>query len=284
MEIFYIAAFFIFGAIVGSFLNVVVLRHGTGRGLEGRSGCMSCAKKLRWYELVPIFSWSLQSGRCRGCGSKVSAQYPLVEFFTGLLFVYGLYILFPALNGLDQLWQINIPSIFELITGAFLLFALATLMAINVYDLKHMIIPDKWSAFFAVSALVFSSVYWFSSPLDLFTTQAGLMHLLAGPILFIPFWFLWFISKGAWIGLGDGKLAIGIGWLLGLTLGLTAIVVSFWIGAVVGVLLLLITRLVNRSGRITMKSEIPFGPFLILGTLLTLFFQMNVLEITNLFI
>jgi leader peptidase (prepilin peptidase)/N-methyltransferase len=102
--------------------------------------------------------------------------------------------------------------------------------------------------------------------------------------LFVPFWILWFYSKGVWIGLGDGKLAIGIGWLLGPVYGLSAIVVAFWIGAIFGLALLLISRLVKRFTCITMKSEIPFGPFLIVGALLILFFQVNALEIINIFI
>lgn len=267
MEIFYVAVFFILGAIIGSFLNVVLLRHGTGRSVQGRSGCMSCAKKLSWYELIPILSWCAQYGRCRGCGSRVSKQYPIVELLTGVVFVYGYFVVSSQLVALP-----------------ILLVMLATLVLITVYDIKHMIIPDKWSALFAVLSLIFATMYWFESPLDIFITQAGIVHLLAGPILFIPFWLLWYVSKGAWIGLGDAKLAVGIGWLLGLIYGITAIVISFWIGAAVGVALLLISHLVNRSGRITMKSEIPFGPFLVLGTLIILYFQMNIVEITNLFI
>jgi len=276
MEIYYVAALFIFGIIIGSFLNVVILRHGTGRSLEGRSGCMSCAKKLSWYELVPVLSWCVQVSRCRGCGSKISWQYPLVEFATGLLFAGAYAIVF--LTGASG------AGASEYVALALLALICATLVAITAYDIKHMIIPDSWSVVFAASSLLFASLYWFDTPLDMLTTPQGWLHLASGPILFVPFWALWFFSKGAWIGLGDGKLAVGIGWLLGLVYGISAIVVGFWLGAIFGVALLLISRLVKHFARITMKSEIPFGPFLILGALLILFLQVNVLEITNLFI
>ena len=78
--------FFIFGLIIGSFLNVVILRFNTERSFGGRSGCMSCRKKLFWYELVPLFSFLGLKGRCKNCKTKISWQYPLVEFITGLIF------------------------------------------------------------------------------------------------------------------------------------------------------------------------------------------------------
>src|SRR5574343_2050011 len=85
---------FVFGAIVGSFLNVVSLRFNTGVGLGGRSKCMSCGTGLTWKELVPIFSFLFQRGACKKCKSKISWQYPLVEFVAGVIFVL-IFIIFP---------------------------------------------------------------------------------------------------------------------------------------------------------------------------------------------
>ena len=99
------------------------------------------------------------------------------------------------------------------------------------------------------------------------------MSLFAGVLLFLPFYILWKVSDGRWLGLGDGKLALGIGWFLGLSLGGTAIMLAFWIGAVVSVGFIVIQKLIQhtvhvRTGKqLTLKSEIPFGPFLVLGTL-----------------
>src|SRR3989344_9700256 len=80
-------SFGLFGLIVGSFLNVLILRWGT-RPLTGRSACMSCGRTIPWYDLVPVFSWILLGGQCRSCGSRISLQYPLVESVTGLLFFF----------------------------------------------------------------------------------------------------------------------------------------------------------------------------------------------------
>ena len=87
MEIFLIISIFVLGAIIGSFLNVTIYRHNTGRGFGGRSACMSCAKVLRPRELIPILSFLIQKGRCSNCKSRISVIYPLVEFLTGLVFV-----------------------------------------------------------------------------------------------------------------------------------------------------------------------------------------------------
>lgn len=78
--------FFLFGLIIGSFLNVVIYRYNTGRSVQGRSGCLSCGKTLSAVELIPLFSFIFQKGKCHGCGSKISWQYPLVEFSTGIAF------------------------------------------------------------------------------------------------------------------------------------------------------------------------------------------------------
>src|ERR1700752_70221 len=92
MLLFGIAAF-VFGTIIGSFLNVVALRYNTGFSLGGRSRCFSCGKTLYWYKLIPLFSFLIQGGRCRKCHSQISIQYPLVEALTGLVFL-GLFLKF----------------------------------------------------------------------------------------------------------------------------------------------------------------------------------------------
>ena len=93
------ALIFVFGTIIGSFLNVVILRYGTGKSFaKGSSQCFSCGKKLSWYELVPILSFLFQKGKCKGCGSKISWQYPLIETITGVLFLLIFNLQFSIFN------------------------------------------------------------------------------------------------------------------------------------------------------------------------------------------
>ena len=254
--------FFLFGSIIGSFLNVVILRYRSGRGLNGRSMCFSCGKKLSWYELVPLASFITQRGRCAGCRARISWQYPLVEALTGFVFVF----LFFRLG-----YLLFTVSLLFAILFAYYGFIASVLIVLSVYDLKHQILPDGLSATFAVAAFV-----------GMFLIQGDALivhlptawHLAAGIVLAAPFSIIWLASRGKWMGLGDAKLMIGIGWLLGMSAGVTAVLFAFWIGALFSIFLLCAATLARRK-RITMKTAIPFGPFLALGTVIVLIFQLN---------
>lgn len=275
----YAIAFFVFlfGLIIGSFLNVVILRYNSGTSIGGRSFCFTCGKTLHWYELVPLFSFLVQGGKCRGCKSKISWQYPLVEFTTGALFAATF------------LHLLGVPFGKQLFVFDCVIESLLIVMA--VYDIRHKIIPDGLSYAFALLSLAKVSFLYFLPPPHTLAPQP--YEFLAGPILFLPFFCLWYFSRGTWMGLGDGKLALGIGWFLGLVQGISAIVLGFWIGAGASLLLLALQKLSKyvpafpksalllRLKNLTMKSEIPFGPFLILGTLLILFFRFDVLGLSN---
>jgi leader peptidase (prepilin peptidase)/N-methyltransferase len=249
---------FIFGTVVGSFLNVVSLRFNTGKTVGGRSQCMTCGNQLSWLELVPIFSFLFQKGACRKCRSKISWQYPLVEFIAGAIFVL-IFFLYPPTT---------------LLLGAktlLLVIVSCLLLVIAVYDIKHKIIPDSFVYAFGAVAFVglfIGGVSWFHMP----TVWA----MVAGPILALPFALIWLLSKGTWMGLGDAKLTLGIGWLLGINGGVNAIILSFWIAAVISVTWLLVTY-----KRIKPRTEIPFGPYLILGMYLVLLFGIQVLDLNT---
>lgn len=251
--------FFILGAIIGSFLNVVINRHNTGKGIMGRSFCAICDRTLKWFELVPVLSFLAIKARCRTCETKISHQYIVVELFTGALFLL-LYLNLADVFVFDPITA----SIQYLFYGI----VVSLLVVILVYDIKHTIIPDLFSYSFAAIALAY-----------LIIVNPNMLDFLAGPLLFLPFWALWYFSKGTWMGLGDGKLALGIGWFLGLTAGISAIMIAFWVGAIVSVALLLITRLAERHKGFTMKSEIPFAPFLIFGVLMTFFMNIDLFNL-----
>ena len=263
--------FFLLGTVIGSFLNVIILRYEAGKRPLGRSVCPHCDKRLLWYELIPVLSYLLQKGKCRTCGAHLSIQYPLVEFLTGLLFSF--IFLHVAASPLTT----NHFSLTTLVELVLHLVIWSTLIVITVYDLRTKLIPDTFSATFAFFAVLVLIINHFTLTTNHFSlTPALWINLAAGPLLFLPFFLLWYISDGRWLGIGDGKLALGIGWFLGLSHGGSAIMVSFWIGAIVSLLLIALQRAVRRHhplstthSTLTLKSEIPFGPFLVLGTLAT---------------
>lgn len=258
---------FCLGMIIGSFLNVVIYRFNSGKTLGGRSMCMSCGNKLKWYELIPVISFLAQLGRCRSCNTKISNQYILVELSTGLIFTFIAYHFLPIL-ALSQNLFIFLVSFFMLI--------FSLLIVIAVYDIRHKIIPDKLVYTFAFLSLI--SV--FINPTGIGPTffYPTIGALVAGPLLALPFALLWVISKGKWMGLGDAKLILGIGWILGIIYGATALMFSFWLGTIISLLLIFISH-----KKLTMKMEIPFAPFLILGTLIVFLCKIDLFSLSRFF-
>jgi leader peptidase (prepilin peptidase)/N-methyltransferase len=250
---------FVFGTVVGSFLNVVSLRMNTGVGLGGRSKCMSCGKTLTWVELIPLFSFLFLGGACRKCKSKISWQYPLIEFIAGVIFTFIL-LEFPPTSMLAA-----VSTLIYLATACLLI-------VIAAYDAKHQIIPDQFV--YAFDAIALASV---------FVGGPSLFHaphmatLLAGPALALPFALLWAVSRGTWMGFGDAKLALGIGWLLGMNGGVNAVILAFWIGAALSVAWMVLTY-----GKFKRKLAIPFGPYLILGMYIVLLSDLRVLDVNTL--
>ena len=265
MVLFLGVAWFFLGLIVGSFLNVVILRYHTGRTVRGRSLCLSCGATLRPRELIPVVSYLMQRGRCRLCGSRVSPQYPLVEIMGGVLFVV---VYLKAL---------------PLASAATVLLAGMLLIVIGVYDVRHKIIPDTFV--YALSALGILTL--FVRP-DLSLAVPGAAAVLAGPLFALPFLALSLLSSGRWMGLGDAKLALALGWLLGVGESVTAFLFSFWIGtvavasiAIAGLLAraLGIKKLFPGEKPLTMGTEVPFAPFLIAGASLAYAFSLDGAEI-----
>ncbi len=284
MDIFVYMAILVLGTIVGSFLNVVIYRYGTGSSpMHGRSMCFSCGKTLRWYELLPLLSFLFQGGKCRGCRSTIAWQYPLVEVLTGLLFV----LVFWRVTGGAEALLVETQMLPALLETLYLWVVASILMVISVYDVRHKIIPDSAVYSFAGISLLAALIYSFapsvSAPIFLTgVVSSPLWWILAGPLLSAPFAFLWYVSGGRWMGFGDAKLALGIGWLLGLSAGISAIIIGFWAGAIVGLVLIALgktARLLGLSTVLTMKSEIPFGPFLIFGTLLVALFGVDLFSL-----
>ncbi len=258
MLAFWLTTSLLLGLIVGSFLNVLVLRWNTGRSVvRGRSQCFCCGRTLRWFDLVPLLSFARSLGRCRQCGARLSWQYPLVELGTGVLFTFAVWNVWPAASWLLFWWP-----------------ALALLVAIAAYDWRHQIIPDAF-----VYPLIALSGAWMMFrgwP----TVWPGLLTGLLAAAFFAS---LWLYSSGRWMGLGDAKLALALGWLSPPLVAITGFCFAFWLGALVGVGFILGARLWPRAPRFTMKSALPFAPFLILGALLAHFGRFDVFTFLQIF-
>ncbi len=255
---------FVLGIIIGSFLNVYIYRFHTGKSISGHSHCMSCQKRLRFYDLVPLLSYLSILGRCRYCGARVPSRYFWVELVTGLGFVMAAMALPLELS----------------IVGALLL---SVLFVVAVYDLRHMIIPNEFVWALSVMA-VGLLLYRFIADFNLMTIVDGVL----GAVLSFSFFAgLWWYSKGKWIGFGDAKLAIPFGVLVGISGSFSMIVLSFWVGTLISLTLIAIERLRSRGqlhlrfadAPLTIHSEVPFAPFFIIGFVLVFFFGVDVLNL-----
>jgi leader peptidase (prepilin peptidase)/N-methyltransferase len=149
-------------------------------------------------------------------------------------------------------------------------------MVISVYDIRHKIIPSRLVNIFTIVSFV-SIFMSHSAGGPLFITPS-LMTLLSGPLLALPFALLWLISRGRWMGLGDARLIVGIGWILGPSGGVAALMLAFWIGTLVSLAAMLFSH-----KRINMKTEIPFGPFLVLGMVIAFLCNLDVYSLVALF-
>lgn len=238
---------FIIGTAVGSFLNVLIDRIPREESVvKGRSYCDSCKRKLAWYDLIPLLSWVMLGGKCRYCKGKISWQYPVVELATGILFVV---VRFIAPQVSDAVNGITTDLIFHW-------FIVSALLVIFMVDLKYYIIPDRILVPAAVVTFIYRLGAQQAEPLQNYLFTA------LGAAAF--FGVLILITRGKGMGMGDVKYGLFMGLLLGLPSTIVALYAAFLTGAVVSVILLL-------SGKKKFGQIIPFGPFLVFGTIIGLF-------------
>lgn len=236
---------FVLGLIFGSFINAVLWRLHSGKStLLERSQCVYCAHKLGLWDLFPIVSFLWLKGKCRYCRERISWQYPAIELSTALGFL-GIYLSPENLH--DKVF----------LGGIFFLWTL-----IFAYDLRHFLIPDS---FILVSAI------WIFGGLVLFHPENIKHGIIAGAGISAFFLLLYFISKGKWIGGGDVKFGFMLGLWLGWPLGVLALFLAYIIGAVAGVALIGFKKL-------SLKSQVPFGPFLIAGSMVAYFFGNQMID------
>lgn len=240
----------IMGICIGSFTNVVIDRVATNRSLVvGRSYCESCKKKLSWFELLPLISFVIQKGKCRKCKALIPFRLFVVELIGGLSLV-GMYM-FSLMNGLDlKVLVILVPIVFVFISIFFI-------------DLEYGIIPDSLSILLVILAIGYT----------LLSHQSMGNHLFAALVSFLFFFTLFFVTRGKGMGFGDVKLAFVLGLLLGFPLIVVSLYVAFLTGAGISIILIMWKK---KSFK---KSTIPFGPFLVLGAIMALFYGREMLSV-----
>ena len=265
--IFYIFVFLL-GLTVGSFLNCVIYRLEKNESfLKGRSYCPHCKHILGWQDLIPVLSFFILRGKCRYCGKRISWQYPLVEIATGLLFL--LIFNFKFLIS-KQFLIFNFLNLFyHWVIASFLII-------IFVYDLKYYIIPDK--IIYPAIALTFLYQFFHSLEFEnwnlfrIWNLEFGILKpLLSAFLASIFFLIIVLFSKGKWMGGGDIKVAFFMGLFLGFPNILVALFFAYFIGAIIGIGLIV-------SKKKTLKSEVPFGPFLVIGMFIALFWSQAIIN------
>jgi len=268
-KIFIEIAIFIFGTSIGSFLNVLIDRLPKEESINGRSHCDYCRRHLRWFELIPVVSFFIQGGRSHCCQKKISWRYPTVELLTGFMFVLILNFKFQIFN------QFRISNYQLLITLALI----SCLIVIFFTDLKYQIIPDSMQiALFIFSLLFYLPMFVYVGCQDpnwncsYVKIMSFLFLLFYGAIIMLPILLLYLITRGRGMGFGDVKLAFSLGFLLGIKSGLIALYLAFITGAIVGLVLIIFKKK-------KLKSKVAFGPFLVIGTIIMLFWGEKILEL-----
>lgn len=271
--ILYIIIFF-FGAAIGSFVNVIVDRLYVKSFLTGRSHCASCGKELSFFELIPVFSYIFLKGRCKNCKTKIGAKHLYVEIVLGVLALITYKLL--LISYFDPM-SIDFNVISGALFSILYTFLFILLSVIFLYDFRHKIVPLAFSLLLLITGIAFE--VWKASHLQIFYngSYSTLFYLdiFSGILISLPFFLINIFSKGRGAGMGDVILFLGVGYLLGFVYGVSAFLLSVWIGALVS--LFLIFFLPKKYNK---KSAIPFAPFIVIATIIVLFLNIDIVGIS----
>lgn len=239
----------ILGIVLGSFSKVLADRSLNNKSFWGRSYCPACKHKLTWYDLFPIFSYLFLKGKCRYCQKKIGIEYPVIEVVMGIL--VGLLF-----------WQSSFNL--TLILSTFFIVILVTLF---LTDIKEMLIPDR----IIVPSLIIGIFLKLISSIINSSYLPFVYAVLTGLGIGLFFYSLIIITRGKGMGGGDVKLGAFIGLMLGFPNGILAIFLAFFIGAIFSIGLIILRK--KHFGQV-----IPFGPFLVIGSLLMLYWGQEIMN------
>ncbi len=265
-NLFIMVIIFVIGSAFGSFLSVAI-----GRTLKGKKGiflgkseCPKCRHHLTTVDLIPIISWVFRRGRCAYCHKAISIEYPTLELLSGLLFISNYTSLLTTTGNFD-LAEPPTNTVVFWIKMAYLCLISVSLLSICFSDLKTKTIPN----IFLTIWIILCVPAFLAGPASLASALPD--HLIALAIALIFFGSQYLLSRGRWLGSGDIFIAAGMGPLLGWQKLVLAIVLSYFVGAIIGIILLLTRR--QKAG-----SAIAFGPFLVMGTLISLYFGNQIIS------
>ncbi len=260
MIIYLVSLIFIFGLFIGSFLNVLVDRLPQGKSpFRGRSVCDNCKHILNAFDLIPVVSYILLEGKCRYCGKSMGIYYPIIELASGLMFALTGYLL--HLSGMVS----DLSSVYEYIALVYQLWIISILIVIFFTDLKYGIIPFGTIAI-GITLVILWQIFYPTPQMSL------LNYLYAGAFSFLGFLLIFIVTKGKGIGFGDVIYALFMGILLGYPNVIAALYISFITGAIVSLILIALKRKKMKG------DSIPFGPFLVLGTIISFFWGNMLIE------
>ncbi len=238
----------IYGIVIGSFLNVCIYRIPEEMSIvtEG-SHCMNCNSKLKWYELLPIFSYILLLGKCRNCKTRISIQYPIIEALNGVMYVLVFYF-----NGWDSIYNILLSVVY--------CFMISALIVLSVIDFRTNIIPAGINIFLLVMGLAAVMSKYFQSGRE---TDLVWDHAIGFFAISLFLLLIFYATRGRAIGGGDIKLMAAAGLLLGWEL----VILAFFIGCILAAIIHPIRMKISNIGR-----ALAFGPYLSIGIVVALLF------------
>ena len=247
---------FIFGASIGSFVQVIASRLHVAPIMKGRSKCLSCGEALRASDLIPVISYLWLRGKCRHCKSVYGVSALVVEVLFGVTFVvlYQLIIKDQVSLLVSLLWLVYYT----------LLFGTRGVMAL--YDRAHSYIPSMFLyGYLALTAIMYCMRI---------ANDPHVLTMISPVFVAVPFLLVWLITRGRGLGFGDVILFFGVGMFFDSLQGLAVLMVSVWLGAIVGIYIKYISR-----QRLSDTTAIPFVPFIVIGFLIVLFTDMDIFSI-----
>lgn len=251
---------FIFGASIGSFVQVIATRLYVAPITKGRSKCLACGETLKAKDLVPVLSYLFLGGKCRYCKSKYGVSALIIEILYGaVFFLLYTHVLLGQVSFLTSLlWFMFYTALF------------VSLGVMALYDKEHSYVPTNFLILFSVLSTVMYVMR--------IREDQSFATAVSPLIVALPFFALWVITKGKGLGFGDVILFLGVGAFFGALQGFAVLVISVWAGALYGLYIKFIKEKQKRN-----LIAIPFVPFIVLAFIVVLFTDIDLFSIVNLF-